>query len=149
MSSRVKALAHVVSHGPHCLDGVAAAVAVARYQAGRADVHTRFASNSEVDAVLRDLAPARGDELWITDISWREPETDVHLTRLARAGVLIYWIDHHRSALERFRAGQVNVPFTDFVLSEDYAASRLVYDYLAAGSRLRDGASLGSRRFAA
>src|SRR5439155_380315 len=51
--STVKTLAHVVSHGPHCLDGVAAAVAVARYQAGRADVQTRFASNSEVDAVLR------------------------------------------------------------------------------------------------
>ena len=129
----MKTLAHVVSHGPHCLDGVAAAVAVARYQAGRADVQTRFASNSEVDAVLRGLAPAPGrdHELWITDISWREPETDAHLTRLARAGVRIYWVDHHRSALERFRAGQVNVPFADFVLSEEYAASRLVYDYLA------------------
>src|SRR5437867_1172842 len=131
--STVKTLAHVVSHGPHCLDGVAAAVAVARYQAGRADVQTRFASNSEVDAVLRGLAPAPGrdHELWITDISWREPETDAHLTRLARAGVRIFWVDHHRSALERFRAGQVNVPFADFVLSEEYAASRLVYDYLA------------------
>ena len=131
MPSRVKTRAHLVSHGPHCLDGVAAAVAVARYQAGRADVQPRFASNSEVDAVLRGLAPGPDDELWITDISWREPETDAHLTRLARAGVRIYWIDHHRTALERFRAGQVNVPFADFVLSEDYAASRLVYDYLA------------------
>jgi len=131
MPPRVKTLAHVVSHGPHCLDGVAAAVAVARYQAGRADVDTRFAGNSEVDAVLRSLAPGPDGELWITDISWREPETDAHLTRLARAGARIYWIDHHRTALERFRAGQVNVPFADFVLSEDYAASRLVYDYLA------------------
>src|SRR5439155_303223 len=80
----MKTLAHVVSHGPHCLDGVAAAVAVARYQAGRADVETRFAGNNEVDAVLRSLAcaPGREHELWITDISWREPETDEHLTRL-------------------------------------------------------------------
>ena len=133
MLSCMKTLAHVVSHGPHCLDGVAAAVAVARYQAGRADVETRFAGNNEVDAVLRGLAcaPGREHELWITDISWREPETDEHLTRLAGAGVRIYWIDHHRSALERFRAGQVHVPFADFVLSEEFAASRLVYDYLA------------------
>src|SRR5207247_7309828 len=75
--------------------------------------------------------PGPDGELWITDISWREPETDAHLTRLARAGARIYWIDHHRTALERFRGGRVNVPFADFVLSEDYAASRLVYDYLA------------------
>src|SRR5213079_447100 len=88
MLSCMKTLAHVVSHGPHCLDGVAA-VAVARYQAGRADVETRFAGNNEVDAVLRGLAraPGREHELWITDISWREPETDEHLTRLAGAGV--------------------------------------------------------------
>src|SRR5947209_13485132 len=131
--STMKTLAHVVSHGPHCLDGVAAAVAVARYQVGRADVETRFAGNNEVDAVLRSLAcaPGREHELWITDISWREPATDEHLTRLAGARVRIYWIDHHRSALERFRAGQVHVPFADFVLSEEFAASRLVYDYLA------------------
>src|SRR5438552_1978545 len=95
---------HVVSHGPHCLDGVAAAVAVARYQQGRAEVVPHFAGNSEVDGVLRGLAldPARDPELWITDISWREPETDAHLRALAAAGVRIYWIDHHRTALERF-----------------------------------------------
>jgi len=122
---------HVVSHGPHCLDGVTAAVAVARYHGERAPVVTRFASNSEIDAVLRATAPAPSDELWITDISWREPETDEHLTRLAAGGVRIYWIDHHRTALERFAAGEVRVPFTDRVLSEEYAASRLTYDYLA------------------
>jgi oligoribonuclease NrnB/cAMP/cGMP phosphodiesterase (DHH superfamily) len=122
---------HVVSHGPHCLDGVTAAVAVARYHGERAPVVTRFASNSEIDAVLRATAPAPSDELWITDISWRERETDDHLSRLAAAGVRIYWIDHHRTALERFAAGEVRVPFTDRVLSEEYAASRLTYDYLA------------------
>ena len=66
----------------------------------------------------------------MTDISWREPETDRHLRALAAAGVRIYWIDHHRTALERFRAGLVDVPFAGRVLSEDYAASRLVYEYL-------------------
>src|SRR5438128_6449004 len=122
----------IVSHGPHCLDGVAAAVAVARFHAGQAEVVPRFAGNNEIDAVLRgiDPEPGRDTELWITDISWREPETDAHLRALAEAGVRIYWIDHHRTALERFAAGAVRVPFADRVLSEDYAASRLTYDYL-------------------
>jgi len=129
-------LVHVVSHGPHCLDGTAAAVAVARYHEG-ADVRPVFASNSEIDDVLRRLAPSpeRDTELWITDISWRQPETDAHLRALAAAGVRIYWIDHHRTALERVRAGKVDVPFIDSVLSEDYAASRLTYEYLV--GRLR------------
>ena len=123
----------VVSHGPNCLDGVTAAAAVARYFDETADVRATFASNSEIDRTLRDLRPS-GDqdtELWVTDISWREPETDAHLRALAASGVRIYWIDHHRTALERVRRGQVDVPFTDTVLSEEFAASRLVYEYLA------------------
>jgi hypothetical protein len=126
-------LIQIVSHGPHCLDGVTAAVAVARYYAGRAEVSARFAGNNEIDAVLRTLAPPAGREaeLWITDISWKEAATDAHLRALAAAGVRIFWIDHHRTALERVRAGKVDVPFQDRVLSEEYAASRLTYEYLA------------------
>jgi oligoribonuclease NrnB/cAMP/cGMP phosphodiesterase (DHH superfamily) len=120
----------IVSHGPHCLDGMAAAIAVARYFEGVAETTTRFASNSEIDGTLRALGPATGRELWITDISWREPETDAHLRALVAAGVRIYWIDHHRTALERFATGAIDVPFTDKVLSEEYAASRLTYEYL-------------------
>ena len=122
---------HVVSHGPHCLDGVAAAVAVARSYAGTADVVPHFAGNSEIDSVLGALNPEPGSELWITDISWRRPETDAHLRALAAAGTPVFWIDHHRTALERVAAGQVNVPFAGRVLSEEHAASRLVYDFLA------------------
>jgi oligoribonuclease NrnB/cAMP/cGMP phosphodiesterase (DHH superfamily) len=124
----------IVSHGPHCLDGVAAAVAVARYHEGRADVVASFAGNSEIDDALRALTlePGRDTELWITDISWRDAATDEHLRALVAAGLRIYWIDHHRTALERFKAGRVNVSFADRVLSEEYAASRLVYEYLAA-----------------
>jgi len=135
-SSIMKKHVHVVSHGPHCLDGTVAAVAVARYQEG-AEVEPHFASNSEIDDVLRALTPSPGrdTELWITDISWRQPETDAHLRALAAAGVRVYWIDHHRTALERVRAGRVDVPFADSVLSEEYAASRLTYEYLA--GRLR------------
>ena len=125
---------HVVSHGPHCLDGVTAAAAVARYYEGRAEVVPHFASNSEIDTVLRALPlddPA-DRELWITDISWREPATDAHLRDLAGRGIALYWIDHHRTALQRRAAGEVHVAFTDEVLSEAYAASRLTYDFLAA-----------------
>jgi oligoribonuclease NrnB/cAMP/cGMP phosphodiesterase (DHH superfamily) len=134
----MRPLVQIVSHGPHCLDGVTAAVAVALYQADRAEVVARFASNSEIDAVLRAIrpAPGRDNELWITDISWREPETDAHLKQLAAGGMRIHWIDHHRTALERFAEGAIDVPFTDRVLSEDYAASRLAYEHL--GRRLAD-----------
>ena len=137
---------HIVSHGPHCLDGVAAAVAVARYHEGRADVDARFAGNSEIDAMLQSFAPAQGRdaELWITDISWRDPATDRHLRGLVAAGLRIYWIDHHRTALERVRAGLLDVPFADRVLSEEFAASRLVYEYL----RARGDAPTGFARLA-
>jgi oligoribonuclease NrnB/cAMP/cGMP phosphodiesterase (DHH superfamily) len=123
----------IVSHGPHCLDGVTAAAAVARYFDDAADVRATFASNSEIDRTLRSLRPSAGrdTELWVTDISWREPETDAHLRALAADGVRLYWIDHHRTALERVRRGLVDVAFTDTVLSEEFAASRLVYEYLA------------------
>src|SRR5262245_13138015 len=129
MAKIVNKTVHVVSHGPTCLDGVTAAAAVARYYGDRAQVEARFASNSEIDTVLQALRPEH--ELWITDISWREPATDAHLRALAAGGVRIYWIDHHRTALERVKAGRVDVPFTDSVLSEEFAASRLTYEYLA------------------
>jgi hypothetical protein len=140
MPSAMSRQIHVVSHGPHCLDGVAAAVAVARFFEGQAEVTTHFAGNSEIDTVLRSLTPQPGadTEVWITDISWREPETDAHLRALAAAGTRVYWIDHHRTALERVRSGRIDVPFADSVLSEEFAASRLVYEYL--GARLaREG----------
>ncbi len=123
----------IVSHGPHCLDGVTAAATVARWFLDAADVRATFASNSEIDRTLQALrpTPGRDAELWVTDISWREPATDAHLRALAADGVKIYWIDHHRTALERVRRGLVDVPFTDTVLSEEFAASRLVYEYLA------------------
>jgi oligoribonuclease NrnB/cAMP/cGMP phosphodiesterase (DHH superfamily) len=123
---------HVVSHGPHCLDGTAAAVALARYYEGRAEVVPHFAGNNEIDTVLRalDPEPRRDTELWITDISWKDAETDAHLSRLAASGIRIYWIDHHRTAIERVQAGGMQVPFADRVLSEEFAAARLLYQYL-------------------
>jgi oligoribonuclease NrnB/cAMP/cGMP phosphodiesterase (DHH superfamily) len=123
---------HIVSHGPYCLDGVAAAVAVARHRSGTTIV-PHFSGNDRINEVLCSIGPEAappGSELWITDISWTKKETDEHLRSLAERGVKIYWFDHHRTALKRYAAGEVNVPFAGHVVSEALAASRLVYEYL-------------------
>jgi oligoribonuclease NrnB/cAMP/cGMP phosphodiesterase (DHH superfamily) len=125
-------LVHIVSHGPHCLDGVTAAVAVARFYAGL-EVVTHFANNPEINEVIQAVpAPPAGktQELWITDISWRDASTDAHLRRLAAAGTHIRWIDHHRTAIERLKRGPIDVPLATMVVEDTYAASRLVYDHL-------------------
>ena len=123
---------HIVSHGPYCLDGVAAAVSVARYRAGT-QIIPHFSGNGRINEVLRsihaDAAPP-DSELWITDISWTEKETDDHLCQLADRGVKIYWFDHHRTALARLDKGDIQVPFSHYLVSEKYSAARLVYDYL-------------------
>jgi hypothetical protein len=146
MSKRV----HVVSHGPHCLDGVTAAAAVARFYEGRAEVVPHFASNSEIDGVLQalTLTPPADDELWITDISWKDPASDAHLRALVERGVRVFWVDHHRTALERVRAGKVDVPFAASVLSEEYAASKLVYRHLIERQRTEGGVAAGFAGFA-
>ncbi len=123
-----------MSHGPHCLDGVTSAVAVARFHAGL-EVEARFANNPEINEVLQAVpAPPAGrtQELWITDISWSQPETDAHLRALAAAGTRIVWIDHHRTAIERLRRGAIDVPLAAMVVEDTYAASRLVYEHLKA-----------------
>jgi oligoribonuclease NrnB/cAMP/cGMP phosphodiesterase (DHH superfamily) len=132
---------HIVSHGPYCLDGVTAAVAVARYYRNRATIIPHFSGNEQINDVLcsisREDAPP-GSELRITDISWTERGTDDHLRDLAKHGVKIFWIDHHRTAIRRYVAGNITVPFADKVISEEFAASRLTYEYL----QQREGAAI-------
>jgi uncharacterized protein len=125
-------IVHVVSHGPACLDGIAAAVVVARYYR-EATVLPHFSSNAKINETLLHLpraADGSEQEVWITDISWTDPAVDRHLQDLVDAGTQVFWIDHHRTALERHRRGEVTVRFTDHVLSEAYAATRLTYEYL-------------------
>ncbi len=121
---------HVVSHGPHCLDGIAAAVAIARFHEG-SEVRAQFASNQAVNQVLREIEPQAGEDLWITDISWSDPVTEAHLAELIRRGVRLHWFDHHRTAIERLAAGGYQLGFTTRVIRDDFAASKLVYDFLA------------------
>jgi len=121
---------------------------VARFHAG-AEVRAHFANNPEINEALLAVAPAPGDaaqDLWITDISWTRPETDAHLRELAAAGTRIFWIDHHRTAIERLRRGVIEVPFTEMVVEDTYAASRLVFEHLR---RKLDPAAPTTRAFLA
>lgn len=123
---------HVVSHGPQCLDGVTAAVVVAAFHS-QTQCRPLFCSNTGVNRVLREFRctpESAVHEIWITDISWTDPAADAHLTKLEKQGVRIFWIDHHRTAIERFRSGQVRVPFFRIVLDESLAASRLTFEFL-------------------
>ena len=122
----------IVSHGPSCLDGVMAAAAVARYYAGDRVIPT-LSGNSDTDRTIQGLGlRARDgiDEIWITDLSWTAVETGAHLTSLVDRGARVYWIDHHRTAVSRADAPEFKVPFTGKVLSEQYSAARLTFNYL-------------------
>src|SRR5579862_3806771 len=119
----------VVSHGPSCLDGVMAAAAVARFYDGHR-VFTTLAGNNEADHVIGNLilrSEDNNDEIWITDLSWNSPATGAHLTE---RGAQIYWIDHHRTAVSRADAPEFKVPFAGKVLSEQYSAARLTFNFL-------------------
>ena len=123
----------VVSHGPNCLDGLTCAVVAARHFAGR-EFQPTFASNRQIDEALRRYSPAHPEreELWITDISWRDDETTDHLNALVDRGLELHWVDHHKLALEAREKGKLQARFTDYVLDMKYAASRLLYEQLCA-----------------
>jgi oligoribonuclease NrnB/cAMP/cGMP phosphodiesterase (DHH superfamily) len=120
----------VVSHGPSCLDGVMAAAAIKRFYADER-VTTMLAANGESDRVIQNLRAKGGDdEIWITDLSWTSTKTAEHLTNLVSNGARLYWIDHHRTAVSRADAPEFDVPFTGRLLSEEFSAARLAYNYL-------------------
>lgn len=129
---RVPRAIQIISHGPSCLDGVVAAAAVARFYDGQR-VAARLVANNDSDRVLQELELRAGgeeDEIWITDLSWNQPATGEHLTELAQKGARIYWIDHHRTAVARAEAPEFRVPFAGRVLSEQFSAARLTFNYL-------------------
>src|SRR5580692_5645956 len=126
----------VISHGPSCLDGVMAAAAVRRFYEGER-VHTILAANGDSDRIIQGvkLRPGTPDEVWITDLSWTSLDTMAHLRNFIREGARVYWIDHHRTAVSRADAPEFDVPFTARVLSEEYSAARLTFDYLMSIAR--------------
>ncbi len=146
MANSSRRAIQIVSHGPACLDGVVAAATVARYHHGE-HVSALFAANTDSDRVLQRLRlkhASGGNEVWITDLSWTSTATAAHLGALADAGARIYWIDHHRTAVARADAPEFSVPFAGKVLSEEFSAARLVFNFL---KRRRSGYPARRREF--
>jgi oligoribonuclease NrnB/cAMP/cGMP phosphodiesterase (DHH superfamily) len=109
-----------------------AAAAVRRFYQGHR-VHATLAANGESDSVIQAAKPRTGgrfDELWITDLSWNSRETAEHLRALIRDGTRVFWIDHHRTAVSRADAPEFDVPFAGRVLSEQYSAALLTFNFL-------------------
>jgi oligoribonuclease NrnB/cAMP/cGMP phosphodiesterase (DHH superfamily) len=132
MAKRGERVIEVISHGPSCLDGVMAAAAVRRFYPDLR-VRARLAANGESDRVIQELKPQSGsrrDEVWITDLSWTSRETADHLNALASDGTRIFWIDHHRTAVSRSNAAEFRVAFAGCVLSEEYSAAKLTFNFL-------------------
>ncbi|MGH7843046.1 MAG: hypothetical protein ACREQT_16205, partial [Candidatus Binataceae bacterium] len=122
----------IISHGPACLDGVMAAAAIRRFYAADR-VHITLATNGDSDRVIQNVRPKGGsklNELWITDLSWTSTDTGDHLRRLTQEGTRVFWIDHHRTAVSRGDAREFDVPFAGRVLTEQYSAARLTFEYL-------------------
>src|SRR5579863_9571537 len=150
MPGKTSRTIQIVSHGPSCLDGVMAAAAVARFYDGH-KVFTTLAGNNEADQIIGSLTlkSADGnDEIWITDLSWNSPVTGAHLAELSARGARIYWIDHHRTAVSRADAQEFKVQFAGKVLSEEYSAARLTFNYLRrSAADLDDEARANFERF--
>lgn len=111
-----------------------AAAAVARFFDGHR-VFTILPGNSDADRAIQSLSISSsdgGDEIWITDLSWNLAATGEHLSELAARGARIYWIDHHRTAVSRADAPEFKVPFAGKVLSEEFSAARLTFNFLKA-----------------
>ena len=121
---------HVVSHGPHCFDGAAAAASIARFYEGQR-VEAHFPSNKTIGDTLMRIHPAPGDELWITDISWNDEATDAHLRKLIDSGVAVHWIDHHKTAMDRLAAGGFQIDFATKIVRDEFSAAKLTYQHLA------------------
>jgi oligoribonuclease NrnB/cAMP/cGMP phosphodiesterase (DHH superfamily) len=139
MPKRGERTIEVISHGPSCLDGVMAAAAIRRFYQGLR-VRATLAANGESDRVIQELKPRAGgrcDEIWITDLSWTSRETAEHLNALARDGTRVFWIDHHRTAVSRSNAPEFKVAFSGCVLSEEYSAAKLTFNFLRQMARDR------------
>lgn len=127
----------VISHGPFCLDGMAAAVCLGRFY-GESRLTPIFAHPSEVDRVIQEVARASkpAQDLWITDITWKDPKTEKQFKELIRAGWRIFWIDHHTIAIEKSEEEIGALGLTGWVASNRFSAARLLYDYLMSAQDL-------------
>jgi len=126
-------IVHIVSHGPYCLDGVAAAVAVARYRADAQRIPHFFRKRAYQRCPTNDWTRGRAARQRAVDHRYL---LDSERNRYAPAGPrksrsqnfsgLIIIV----TALKRYAAGDINVPFAAHTVSEEFSAARLVYQYL-------------------
>jgi oligoribonuclease NrnB/cAMP/cGMP phosphodiesterase (DHH superfamily) len=121
----------VVSHGPYCLDGLASAACVGRFY-GEANVAPFFTHPSNVDGVIKEATQnsKQPQDLWIADITWKNPETDQYLKQLAKDGWRIFWADHHAIALDKRERDIKEIGLTGWAVSDKYSAARLLFDYI-------------------
>jgi oligoribonuclease NrnB/cAMP/cGMP phosphodiesterase (DHH superfamily) len=145
---RKKKSALVVSHGPFCLDGVAAAACVGRFY-GESRVTPVFTHPSEVDRAIEEASRASKEprDLWIADITWKDPKTENLFKDLIRQGWRIFWVDHHTIALEKDEAEIQSLGLTGWVASNRFSAARLLYDYLISAEALLGKAPSSLKRF--
>jgi oligoribonuclease NrnB/cAMP/cGMP phosphodiesterase (DHH superfamily) len=138
----------VVSHGPFCLDGVAAAACVGRFY-GESRVTPVFTHPSDVDRVIAEVARASKEprDLWIADITWKYPTTETLFKDLVRQGWRIFWIDHHTIALEKNDRELRALGLTGWVASNRFSAARLLYEYLISAETLLGKAPSSLKRF--
>ena len=138
----------VVSHGPFCLDGAAAAACVGRFY-GESRVTPIFTHPSVVDHAIEEAVSASKEprDLWITDITWKDPATERRFKEMLRQGWRIFWIDHHTIALEKDEQEIQALGLTGWVASNRFSAARLLYDYLISAEDLLGQAPPGLKRF--
>ena len=138
----------VVSHGPFCLDGAAAAVCVGRFY-GESRVTPVFTHPSDVDRAIEEATRASSEpqDLWIADITWKDQKTENLFKELVRQGWRIFWIDHHTIALEKDEAEIQALGLTGWIASNRFSAARLLYDYLLSAEDLLGRAPSSLKRF--
>jgi oligoribonuclease NrnB/cAMP/cGMP phosphodiesterase (DHH superfamily) len=140
----------IVTHGPFCLDGIASAVCVGRFY-GEARTTPLFTHPSEVDRVIEEATRNSNDphDLWIADITWKQPKTEKLFKELIRQGWRIFWVDHHSIAVEKDEKEIKALGLTGWVASRRFSAARLLYDYLISTEDLLGKAPADLKRFEA
>lgn len=143
-----KRSALVVSHGPFCLDGVAAAACIGRFY-GESRVTPVFTHPSDVDRVIEEATRASKEpqDLWISDITWKDQKTETLFKDLVREGWRIFWVDHHTIALEKSEEEIKSLGLTGWVATNRFSAARLLYDYLISAEALLGKAPSDFKRF--
>ena len=145
---RIDRPAIIVTHGPFCLDGITSAACVGRFY-GEARTTPLFTHPSEVDRVIEEATRNSDDprDLWIADITWKQPKTEKLFKELLHRGWRIFWVDHHSIAVEKDEKEIKALGLTGWIASRRFSAARLLYDYLISAEDLLGKAPADLKRF--